>query len=91
MASALKMWLTGIVAAAMVVLGIITLNSGDVTCGGEVMHAGDRCVGTGGSRGRDEQASENNGTSWIMIIMGGLVLAGFAGVGILELNRRRRG
>ncbi|SFW86270.1 hypothetical protein SAMN04489730_6345 [Amycolatopsis australiensis] len=90
MPAALKVVLTVVLAAAAVLVGAVSLNSTDVTCGGETMHAGDRCVTSAGSRGRDEQQSESDLQSWLLVAGGGVVLLGMAGYGIFTLNERRR-
>ncbi|WP_148306692.1 hypothetical protein [Nocardia nova] len=77
----------------MTAIGIVMLvgsfsmfnSHGKVDCGGETMHAGDKCVVTGkhGStpRSMDEQSSSNTTTAWILLGFGIV----FTGVGALLL------
>ncbi|GAA4544523.1 hypothetical protein [Amycolatopsis samaneae] len=85
----IRLWLFGLGSLLLLVLGIVSLASpGGVTCGGETMRPGDRCVSSGQSRGMTEQASENTGRDWIFVVAGGLGTLGFGAYGVLALRRR---
>jgi hypothetical protein len=78
--SPVKLVLAGVVCLAMLVLGILSLSSATVSCGGETMRPGDACESGGVTRGSDAQQSENSGLAWIMIVVGGLGTLGFGAV-----------
>ncbi|WP_328610240.1 hypothetical protein OG943_14295 [Amycolatopsis sp. NBC_00345] len=80
--SPVKLVLAGLVCFAMLVLGIMSLSSGTVSCGGETMRPGDTCESRGVTRSPDAQQSENNGLAWIMIVVGGLGTLGFGAVAL---------
>jgi hypothetical protein len=68
--------------------------SEEVTCGGDVMVPGDICQEiSGGSTTEytyDEQKASNRESGWVLVAMGGVVLALGLAVGVSALVRRNR-
>jgi hypothetical protein len=83
-----------VIGGAMVFGGLDQTGSDTVTCGGEVMAPGDICRETSGGsstdRGYDEQLQSQRSSGWVLVSIGGVVLAGGLAMGVAALTRRGR-
>jgi hypothetical protein len=85
-----------VIGGGLVVAGFGQTDSDEVTCGGQVMSPGDICTetshGSSTDYSYDEEKASGRQSGWVLVGIGGVVLAGgvAAGVGVAR-GRRRAG